>query len=303
MIDNTLRNRSYTWSSKRPVPSFSKLDRVFTSADWHTDYPVITLEALEMVVSDHVPLLLTCKNMTPVKKSFRLETFWFKYEIPRQMVKNLWTTPATGQLTSLSNFRNKTELLHKALHLWHKECFNKMEKELTSLKGEILIFDRKEETEPLTGQEFKNRCMLKEKAFEIANNIEERWRQRSRCNWLQQGDKNTRFFHLFASTRLNRNKVRFLLHEGQQVSDLQGVKMIFFEQIRSLLGSSNPVKNFNPTAMYENDQSLCSLDDPFSEPEVEVAVRQLAKNKASGPDGIPNEFLKVYWPDIKMEIM
>lgn len=33
-----------------------------------------------------------------------------------------------------------------------------------------------------------------------------------------------------------------------------------------------------------------------------TAVQQLANNKASGPDGIPNEFVKVYWNEIKSEI-
>lgn len=37
--------------------------------------------------------------------------------------------------------------------------------------------------------------------------------------------------------------------------------------------------------------------------EVEDAIKQLALNKASGPDGLPNEFLKKFWLDLKSEIM
>lgn len=36
---------------------------------------------------------------------------------------------------------------------------------------------------------------------------------------------------------------------------------------------------------------------------MECAIRGLASNKASGPDGIPNEFLKMYWPNLKVHIM
>lgn len=32
-------------------------------------------------------------------------------------------------------------------------------------------------------------------------------------------------------------------------------------------------------------------------------VRSLAKNKASGLNGIPNEFVQTYWPEIQDEIM
>lgn len=90
LVDVPLSNRLFTWSNKRPQPSFSKIDRVLISGEWNIDFPVITLEAKEMVVSDHTPLLLTCKNTVPQPKNFRLETFWFKYEIPRVLVQRLW---------------------------------------------------------------------------------------------------------------------------------------------------------------------------------------------------------------------
>lgn len=68
LIDIPLKNRQYTWSNKRPQPTFSKIDRVFVSTHWNITYPLITLEALEMMVSDHAPLLLTCKNNAPQQK-------------------------------------------------------------------------------------------------------------------------------------------------------------------------------------------------------------------------------------------
>lgn len=33
-----------------------------------------------------------------------------------------------------------------------------------------------------------------------------------------------------------------------------------------------------------------------------MAVKQLANNRASGPDRLPNEFVKVYWGELKHEI-
>lgn len=36
--------------------------------------------------------------------------------------------------------------------------------------------------------------------------------------------------------------------------------------------------------------------------EIELVVKQLVNNKASGPDEIPNKFLKVYWNEFKHEI-
>lgn len=90
IIDVPLQNRAYTWCSNRPQPVFSKIDLVFMTPDWSSQYPIISLQGLEVIVSNHVPLLLTCKGLHQSKRRFQLESFWFKYRKPKLMVQNLW---------------------------------------------------------------------------------------------------------------------------------------------------------------------------------------------------------------------
>lgn len=118
LIDVQLKNRSYTWSSKRPLPSFSKLDRVLISPNWTTKYPVILLQALEMVVSDHVPLLLSCKKATTKPRRLKFEVFWLRYKMPKEMVQILWNNPV-GDLPqhTLQSFYKNIELLQMALQM------------------------------------------------------------------------------------------------------------------------------------------------------------------------------------------
>lgn len=80
LLDVVLENRDYTWSNKQPAPVFSKLDRCFITTEWALMYPVITLTALETIVSDHVPILLHCKTPQAKKAPLRLERFWFQYD-------------------------------------------------------------------------------------------------------------------------------------------------------------------------------------------------------------------------------
>lgn len=147
---------------------------MFTSPDWQLNYPIINLQALEIIVSDHAPLMLTCKNNAPTPKRFKLETFWFKYDMPHHMVNLLWENANTHPQASINSFNSKTDLLHRALTAWHKETFNGMEKRLIYCKSVILFFDRIEENRPLARHEFMLRVKIKEKAYELANNIEER---------------------------------------------------------------------------------------------------------------------------------
>lgn len=128
ILDIPLKNRSYTWSSRRPQPTFSKLDRIFLSPQWSLSYPVIALEALENIVSDHIPLLLTCKGLQQQPRKFQLELFWLRYRQPKLMVQNLWNEQPVNDLNLLEGFHRKTAILHRALTLWQQESFGFQEK-------------------------------------------------------------------------------------------------------------------------------------------------------------------------------
>lgn len=178
-----------------------------------------------------------------------------------------------------------------------------MEKTLTFCKSVISFFDRIEESRPLASHEFLLRCKVKEKAYALANNIEERWRQRARCNWLKNGDKNTKFFHARASARQSRNRVLSIRQGDRILTEPIHIQEAFLEQMRLCLGTSNETLDFDAQDLYNPSEELGNLDDPFTPQEVEMAVFNLAKNKASGLDGIPNEFLQSYWLDLKEQVM
>jgi hypothetical protein len=40
-----------------------------------------------------------------------------------------------------------------------------------------------------------------ERTYELATNRELMWEQRAQCKWLRSGDKNTNFFHAYASSK------------------------------------------------------------------------------------------------------
>lgn len=114
VLDVELKNRAYTWSSKRPSPSFSRIDRIFLSTHWNLNFPIIELRALETIVSDHVPLLLSCRGTDTRPTQFKFENFWLQLPQAHQLVHSVWTAQGDGDGLP-QQFNLKTELMHRQL--------------------------------------------------------------------------------------------------------------------------------------------------------------------------------------------
>lgn len=298
-IDVELKNRSFTWTNKRPAPTLSKIDRLFISGEWQSMFPLISLQALSMVVSDHVPLLLTFRHHQTKPRIRRLENFWLQYNEIRQIIQAIWEQPSGV----IADFQQKIERLHCQTGEWHANRFTQMDSQLDSCHRAILFFDQIEEKRNLDVREFKLRQQIRERAYELARNTEIKWQQRSRIQWLKNGDRNTRYFHVMASAGNNRNTIKSVIHEGRDVTEEKEIAKIFLEHMRGLLGVQSRVLQFQPQNLYPNHNNLLQLAEPFHEEEVKLAVKGLAKGKASGPDGLPNEFIQTYWAELKGDIL
>ena len=113
------------------------------------------------------------------------------------------------------------------------------------------------------------------------------WFQKSRLNWAHNGDRNTRFFHIMASQRQNRNLVDSVVVEGVRVEDPALVKLEvlrFFSKAFSEDWPSRP-KLSGSFVRINSAKAVESLDPEFTLEEVWEAVKDCNGNKAPGPDG------------------
>lgn len=206
-------------------------------------------------------------------------------------------------LNPSAQFQSKMEEIHGALRKWHLGKFSQIEGQLQNCRKAIMFFDAIEEKRVPDKREFSLRIKIRAQAYELAQITEIRWRQRSRVTWLQSGDKNTRYFHSYASARARKNAVQKIRCEGEVFTKHSDITRAFYNHMKAVLGAKETVMEFVPSKLYPQTLLLDDLQVPFSESEIEAAVRQLAKNKASGPDGLPSEFVQTFWPLIKGEII
>lgn len=112
--------------------------------------------------------------------------------------------------------------------------------------------------------------------------------QKSKLNWLMQGERNTRFFHATAVMKRRKNMVHRLKDEhGQWVEDtmrLCHMVFHFYAQLYSDEGgtSSQQVHIWFPQLL---STELHALNSPVVESEVYSAMFQMGAYKSPGPNG------------------
>ncbi|KAM0905184.1 hypothetical protein ACQ4PT_017550 [Festuca glaucescens] len=153
-------------------------------------------------------------------------------------------------MAAFRRFTNDLELedlyLHGRRYTWSNEQADAIKwnsqavgdlKLRAAVSSELIGYlDRAMDSRNLTEPERQFRNMLKLNLLGIAALQRSHWRQRSRLAWLREGDANTSFFHVKATTRRRKKLVLALMHEGQaitgQAEKLEHIHQFFQNNIR-----------------------------------------------------------------------
>lgn len=218
---------------------------------------------------------------------------WEGHEAWSDTISATWT--GGGVSNRVEELRAKLQAIPQDLGHWNSETFGNVRKEIKRLKTEL----EKLRSNPNRTAPSHTKLNINENPVELYHREEILWRQRSRVDWLTSGDKNTKFSHLRASIRRNKNMIRALQNSlGVLVDDPEVLKAMihdFYKTLYTSEGVSNleSVLNCVPTKVSAEMNEL--LGAPYREEEVKAAPFQMFPTKAPRPDGFPAPFYQHHW--------
>ena len=81
---------------------------------------------------------------------------------------------------------------------------------------------------PVSKQKLMEERQLQEKYEYLAKAEEQHWFQRSKTKYIEVGDKNTSYFHIFANNRRRKNSITFLKYQvGNTITEKKNIAQVF----------------------------------------------------------------------------
>ncbi|KAK5842665.1 hypothetical protein PVK06_005046 [Gossypium arboreum] len=140
--------------------------------------------------SDHFPLLIETENAVLGRRPYRFhfKAWWTLEESCEAEIRKLWEE-------SSSSFLNRMVNLTKGLKVWVGKIRHNRNREVNRFNKRLKELNCEERLEENLGEIVEVKLHLNVKI----DKEERYWEQRACANWLQMGDKNTAFFHKYAS--------------------------------------------------------------------------------------------------------
>ena len=144
---------------------------------------------------------------------------------------------------------------------------------------------------------------IRQELEQIRKNRVEGIAVRCRANWINEGEKPTRYFCNLENRNFVNKTVSFLEKTGGVVIEEQSEILKEVEMFYSSLYAAKPINDVEISEVINDGPHLNANDvdyltNEISYHEIASALKSMNNNKSPGPDGFTVEFFKFFFPDI-----
>lgn len=190
----------------------------------------------------------------------------------------------------LVGLQRKMVAVSKHLGSWESLTFGNVKRELKGLKEELERLRSDYQRLGPSHEEIK----IVDRIVELNHCEEVMWKQRSRVTWLNEGDRNTRFFHLRASQHRRRNKISKLkMADGSFTEDevvMASMTTEFYRSLYTAEGTADTDQLLDTVSTKVTREMNDMLLEPIGPKEVKNALFQMFPTIAPSLDGFPAHF-------------
>ncbi|KAK2417953.1 hypothetical protein QL285_040194 [Trifolium repens] len=297
LIDLGAVGPKYTW--RGPLIGgqdriFERLDRALSNDEWRLLFSEAIVKVLPRIeFSDHHPIIIMLHGIPVAKQQgkFRFEKAWMFHPTYTEFVKGHWQA--------------KTTLPERVNHMadefgkWKKNVFGNIYIQKSDLMARINGIQRKLHTD--RHNKFLERLeqQLQRELDTVLQQEEAMWFQKSRSQWIKDGDRNTRYYHVKAITRRRRNKILMLKNDQNiWVENEEELKLMVNDYYKSLFARPDHNIQWHQTRYSYpgiGEEEYDALKRNITNIEVKNALFAMAPWKAPGPDGFPAGFYQNGW--------
>jgi len=283
--------QNFTWFRKNAA---SRLDRFWIDKEILLKVPNGKVKCKGRVFSDHHPLVFTTENLPWGPTPFRTLDSWLEEPSFMKTFSKEWV-----QLSGLP-LQQKLKIIKGPLKVWNREVFGHIETKVRAFQTAIQELEDKAQTSELEESDFCRLEALRSQLWLWMIRKERYWRQLSRCRIIKEGDRNTKFFHLKAKMRQQRNRIDRIWAQGEEITEISRVKEVIISYFKELYRRQECTR-FDIASLEMNqltqDQKE-ELEKPVTRQEINTALASCDPSKAPGYDGYNLKCIKKMWPII-----
>jgi hypothetical protein len=138
---------------------------------------------------------------------------------------------------------------------WHHQHSHNLNGKITMIKDRISILDSKGETSMLREDELAELHDLSLNLYSLSRTHNSISWQKSRMNWLQEGDANSKYFHSVMANRQRHNAIHMVSVEGVTVEGAQNIRDAVsnhFSTHFKLVGGARPGARYTRPSISQN---------------------------------------------------